>query len=105
MSEGDGRMTAVLMVDTPPARDAAFEIAVLERIERRRFHRAVLERSVLALAATLVLGLVMAPLQPVWQAGLAVAGHMLPQGPSMELVLGLVLMAASAALSVWRRAP
>lgn len=102
MSERNEQMAAMLMADAPAARDMAFEIGVLARMERRRFHRAVAVRLALALAASLLLALVMPPLAPLWQVSLTAAIRMLPQGFSVNLALGILLMAASAALPWWR---
>lgn len=104
MSERNDRMAAMLAADAPAARDALFEIAVLGRIERRAFHRALAQRVVMAAIAASLLGLIMPPLLPLWQQGLEAGAQMIPHGGTANLVIGLLLMAASAALPFWRRA-
>lgn len=37
MSEADAMLRRLLAVDAPPARDPAFSLAVMERVQRRRF--------------------------------------------------------------------
>lgn len=87
--------------DAPPARDLAFEIAVMARIERRRFHRALARNTALMLAAALVMALAMPALAPLWQAGLTAGSRMV--GLPAPLFLGLVLTAGGATLPWWRR--
>lgn len=103
MSERNETMAAMLMSDAPAAHDMAFDIAVLARMERRRFHRAVMARLALALAAGVLLALVMPPLAPLWQVSLAAGARILPSGLPPHLVLGLVVTAAFLALPWWRR--
>ena len=96
-------LKALSAAAAPPARDLAFEIAVMARIERRRFHRALARNAALALAAGVILALVMPGLAPLWQAGFAAGSWMLLPGLPAPLTLGLVLTAASIALPWWRR--
>jgi hypothetical protein len=55
MSEADMRLKALLAVDEPPARDPVFALAVMERIERRRFWTELLLGAPVALAACMAL--------------------------------------------------
>lgn len=88
----------LLMADAPAARDARFEIAVLARIEQRRFRRGLAANMALAAAATLLLALVMPGLQPLWTAGLAMSSRMLPH--FTNLGIGIALMIVTLALQV-----
>jgi hypothetical protein len=92
----------LLMADAPAVRDAAFEIAVLARIEQRRFRRGLAAQVVLAAMAALLLALVMPGLQPVWDNSVSLLTSLMP-GPVPNLAIGLALMAISAALPLWRR--
>ena len=55
MSEADIKLKALLAVDEPPARDPAFSLAVMEKIERRRFWTELLLSAPVALAALVAL--------------------------------------------------
>jgi hypothetical protein len=55
MSDADLALKALLAVDEPPARDPAFSLAVMERIERRRFWTEVLFAAPIALAVLVAL--------------------------------------------------
>lgn len=55
MSEADAILRSLLAVDEPPARDVAFTLAVMERVERRRFWTEVAMMAPAVLAACLVL--------------------------------------------------
>lgn len=59
MSERDADVTALMAADAPAARDLAFEIAVLMRIERRRYRRGVAAILAAGLLAATVLAAVM----------------------------------------------
>ena len=59
MNERNGAMTALLATDAPAARDLGFEIAVLLRIERRRYRRGVAMVVAIGLLATAVLAALM----------------------------------------------
>lgn len=106
MSERNQAMVAVLAAAAPAARDADFEIAVLAKIERRRFHRALLLRLGQASAAVLVMALLMPVLAPLWDEALNAVSRMLPPWPQSEavnVVLGIALMAMSLVLPLrWR---
>ncbi len=52
--------------DAPPARDISFELAVMARIEQRRFRQSLLRNAVLAAAAGLLLLLAAPVLQSLW---------------------------------------
>ena len=88
MSERNDRMAAMLAADAPAARDHAFEIAVLTRIEQRRFRRGVAVNVALAVAASILLGLVMPDIESFWQAHIA-AG--LSNGMIAAALLGCIL--------------
>lgn len=59
MSERNEKMAAMLAADAPAARDLAFELAVMDRIERRRFARGMALNLMLGLGAALVLAMLM----------------------------------------------
>jgi hypothetical protein len=68
MSDLDGRLSAALRADPPPARDVLFRVEVLVRLERARFRR----RVALTLAAAAVVAVVAAlsaPAIDAWIAG------------------------------------
>jgi hypothetical protein len=88
MSERNDAMAAMLAADAPAARDLAFEIAVLARIEQRRFRRGVMANVALAVTATILLALVMPDLENAWQAQLAGS---LSNGVIAALLFALVL--------------
>jgi hypothetical protein len=67
----DEKLRALMAMDAPAARDPSFQLAVMARIEQRRFHRAILVNVTVALAVALVLALAMPVLQPLWQAKFA----------------------------------
>ena len=97
MSERNERMAAMLAADAP-ARDLAFEIAVMARIEQRRFVRSLARNSVMAAAAALLLALVMPLLNPGltgWSSALA--------GLTGNSMVMLALLAA--AFAAWRLRP
>ena len=96
-------LKALSAADAPPARDQAFEIAVMARIERHRFRRALARNAALVLAASLVLALVMPVLAPLWQDWFTAGRTMLPPGVPPNLALGFVLTAASLAMLPWLR--
>ena len=62
-SEADQLLAGLWAQDEPPARDPAFVIAAMERIERRRLLEGVLALVPVALAASLLLW-ALAPLGP-----------------------------------------
>jgi hypothetical protein len=96
MNERNERMAAMLATDVP-ARDLAFEIAVLARIERRRFRGEIARNLMAAAVAAVLLALVIPVLWPLLQAGLAPLRLLWPQGPFTNMALGAALMAASLA--------
>jgi hypothetical protein len=53
------RMAALLAAEAPAGRDCAFQLAVMEKIERRRFRRGLILNVALTVAATVLLALVM----------------------------------------------
>lgn len=55
MSDADLKLKALLAVEEPPARDPAFALAVMEKIERRRFWVELLMGAPVALAACVAL--------------------------------------------------
>jgi len=57
VTAAEDRLAALLKEDVPPRRDAAFRIAVLEGIERRRARDRLLLAVAVTLIAVLVLGL------------------------------------------------
>ncbi|HEY5347870.1 MAG TPA: hypothetical protein VIJ72_06730 [Rhizomicrobium sp.] len=59
MSERNEKMAAMLAADAPAARDLAFELTVMDRIERRRFARGMALNLMLGLGAALVLAMLM----------------------------------------------
>lgn len=67
----DAGLKALLNADAPPARDFAFELAVMARIETRQFHRALLCNAGMAAFAALVLALLAPQLETVWQQNFA----------------------------------
>lgn len=56
--ENDERLTELLLRNAPPLRDPLFRVKVLERRERQRFRRSILQLagSVAALAVALAVG-------------------------------------------------
>jgi hypothetical protein len=57
MSERNEKMAMLLAAEAPAARDLSFEIAVMARIEQRRFVRAVARNIAVAAALAVVLAL------------------------------------------------
>lgn len=49
------RLTALVTQDAPPARDMAFTLKVMARIEQRRYRRALVANGLLAVAASALL--------------------------------------------------
>jgi hypothetical protein len=95
MSERNETMAAMLAADVP-GHDLAFEIAVLARVERRRFVREQARNLGAAALAALLLALVMPQLTviPVLAAGWSGGFSALT---SNTLLMGSLLFAASAA--------
>ncbi|MBW8707941.1 MAG: hypothetical protein JF627_01490 [Alphaproteobacteria bacterium] len=73
MSERNEKMAAMLAA-AAPARDPGFEIAVLARIEQRRFRRSLAWNLLAAIGAALLLAFVMPALAPTVSGTLARLG-------------------------------
>jgi hypothetical protein len=92
------KMAALFAVETPPARDFAFEVRMAQRIATRRFQARIAAMIPLTIAAAAILW----GLQPLWptiQATLAETG-----AATRDLLPALVLTAsagAAAAVVVW----
>ncbi len=67
MSERNEQMARLLMADAPAARDLSFEIALLARMEQRRFRRGLAVTALLAVVAAILLALLMPGIEDVWQ--------------------------------------
>jgi hypothetical protein len=95
MSGRNEKVAAMLAAEAPAARDLAFEIAVLARIERRRFARNM-ARNLAVAAAALLLALIMPQLD--WAATLAASwSSVLSQLTAGTPVLMALLVAGFAA--------
>jgi hypothetical protein len=55
MSEADAMLRTLFAADEPPARDPAFTIAVMERVQRRRFWTEVMMLAPMAIAFCVIL--------------------------------------------------
>ena len=100
MSERNDRMAAMLAAEAP-ARDFAFEIAVLQKIEQRRFIRSMARNLGAALMAALLLALLVPQLD--WVAVVAGSwGSVLSRLTGNSVVMVTLLVAAFAA---WRLRP
>jgi hypothetical protein len=97
MSERNENMAAMLAAGVP-GRDLAFEIAVLARIERRRFHRDIARNLVAALAAAVLLALVAPQLAVIPALAAGWSGGFPALTGNTPLLMGSLLFAASA---VW----
>jgi hypothetical protein len=98
MSERNEQMAAMLAANAP-ARDLAFEIAVLAKIEQRRFVRGMARSLGAAALAALALALVMPQLD--WVAILAGSlSHAFSPLAGNSVVMALLLIAAFAAWHV-----
>ena len=67
MPASDAYLAALLRAGAPPARDLAFELAVMGRIERRRVWRELAFYLVLAAAAAAILALTMPSFEQIWR--------------------------------------
>ena len=81
MTDPETRLAALWAEDEPPARDMGFEVAVTERIVRRRWLQTVLELCVLALAGFAV----------GWAAWPVVAADLNRAGPWLAVAVALGL--------------
>jgi hypothetical protein len=99
MSERNENMAMLLAAEQPAARDLSFEIALMARIEQRRFVRAVTRNVVIAAMVAALMALVAPQLDliPVlsgsWSARLAA----LIPATNNALLMALLLVAAFAA--------
>jgi len=94
MSERNEQMAAMLAASAP-VRDLAFEIAVLAKIEQRRFHRSVAQNLLAAASASLLLALVMPAL------ALNVSGTLARLGANTLVVVTLL----GSAFAAWHFRP
>jgi len=81
------KLKELMAADAPAARDLAFQLGVMARIERRQFRRALLTNVAMALLAALLLALMAPILQQVWPA--------IPMPRLNDALLGVMLVAAS----------
>lgn len=86
----DDDLRNLVAADAPPARDPAFELAVMARIERRQFHHALLQYAGISLVLALVLAFAAPMLQQIWQRESTATGNLLA-GISLLLVSYLML--------------
>jgi|GEM_PF-5175410 len=94
MSEQNKQMAA-MMAAAAPARDLAFEIAVLAKIEQRRFRRSVARSLLAAAGASLLLALVMPSL------ALNLSGTLLRLGANTLVMVTLL----GSAFATWHFRP
>ena len=94
MTQADDRLKALFAGDEPAARDAAFSMAVMEKVMRRRFYEDVAILCGVSIAG----GVALWPLWPVLQPTLVT----LSQG--FAPVLGAVALAAGAVMILGGRA-
>jgi hypothetical protein len=88
MSEHNEQMACLLLADAPASRDLAFEIALLTRIEQRRFRRGLAVIVALAAAAAMLLALLMPDVENIWQTHFAGA---VGNGMIAAILCGLLL--------------
>jgi len=89
MTPADDRLTALFARDEPPAHDAAFSAAVMQRLVRRRW----LQDMAFLAGASGVGGLVLWGAWPVLQPALtAVSGELAPAAFGVALALSAVAM-------------
>ena len=79
----DAALKALLAADLPPAQDPYFVLAVMARIEQRRFRRELAVAAALAAAAIGLLALVMPKIDMKWTARLS---------PINDIALAVTLM-------------
>src|SRR5471032_1624749 len=63
----DTKLTALLGAEAPPASDPRFVVAVMARIEQRRFRREVAMTAGLAVSAMVLAGLLAPALEITWR--------------------------------------
>ncbi len=71
MSERHDQVARMLAADAPAARDIAFEVAVMMRMEQRRYRRGMILNVALTVLATALLALTMPGLETLWQKSFA----------------------------------
>ena len=71
MSERNEQVARMLAAEAPAARDIAFEMAVLTRMEQRRYRRGMILNVVLTVLATALLALTMPSIETLWQSNFA----------------------------------
>jgi hypothetical protein len=85
----DAKLAALLTAEMPPASDPRFVVAVMARIEQRRFHRELAMIAGLTLCAVALLGLLAPTLEITWREGIApYAGNL-----TIALVLASITLA------------
>lgn len=99
MSERNEKLAAMLAADAPAARDLGFEIAVMARIEQRRFRRELARNLVLAAGAALLLALLAPQLD--WAAAWAARIDLSQLTGNTMLMLTLVI----AGFAAWHYRP
>jgi hypothetical protein len=67
----DTKLTALLAADMPPASDPRFVVAVMARIEQRRFRRELAMTAGLAVSAMVLAGLLAPTLEITWRENFA----------------------------------
>ncbi len=82
----DDALKALVVAGEPSAKDMAFELAIMARIERHQFRRALLVNAAVSVALALVLAFAAPALQQIWQTELTANG---------SLLLGVGLLFAS----------
>jgi hypothetical protein len=85
----DTQLTALFTTDAPPATDPRFVVAVMARIEQRRFRRELAMTVGLAACAVALLALLAPTLETAWQGSFAAASNVV-----------IALMLASITLAV-----
>ncbi len=102
MNDVDDRLTAALLADLPPERDARFRLDVLLRIERARFRRRV-ALAVAGAAIVAVLGAARLPAIESWMmADVRRAWIAVGATAVLSAIGGLLLAAPSAVKAGWR---
>ncbi len=88
MSDPDQRLAALFAADDPPANDPSFTIAVMEKVEQRRFWTAMASLT----AATFVLGLLCWAIAPALAPAIVWASTFNP-ATTMQVVAALAMAA------------